>query len=108
MAVATVEQDARDWEVAEQQVGLWQDAWVRFRRNRLAVAGLALVSFLIIVAVVSPLLVKAGILIDPFTQRVEDIEVGPGVRGHIMGTDLLGRDTLSRLMIGSEVSLTVG
>jgi oligopeptide transport system permease protein len=108
MAIATVEQDVRDWEVAEQQVGLWQDAWIRFRRNRLAVAGLALVVFLIIVALVSPLLVKAGLLIDPFTQRVIDIEVGPGVRGHLMGTDLLGRDTFSRLLIGSEVSLTVG
>jgi oligopeptide transport system permease protein len=108
MAIATVEQDVRDWEVAEQQVGLWQDAWIRFRRNRLAVAGLALVVFLIIVALVSPLLVKAGLLIDPFAQRVVDIEVGPGVRDHLMGTDLLGRDTFSRLLIGSEVSLTVG
>jgi oligopeptide transport system permease protein len=108
MAVATVDQAARDWEVPEEQVGLWQDAWIRFRRNRLAVAGLALVLFLILVALTSPLLVKLGILIDPFKQQVFDIQVGPGVRGHLMGTDLLGRDTLSRLMIGSEVSLTVG
>src|SRR6266545_2869863 len=108
MAVATVDQAARDWEVPEEQVGLWQDAWIRFRRNRLAVAGLALVLFLIVVALTSPLLVKLGILIDPFKQQVFDIQVGPGVRGHLMGTDLLGRDTLSRLMIGSEVSLTVG
>jgi oligopeptide transport system permease protein len=108
MAVATVDQAARDWEVPEQQVGLWQDAWVRFRRNRLAVAGLVLVLLLIGVAVITPLLVRFGILIDPFHQNVVDIEVGPGVRGHVMGTDLLGRDTLSRLMLGSEVSLTVG
>ena len=108
MAVATVDQAARDWEVSEQQVGLWQDAWIRFRRNRLAVAGLALVCFLIVVAIVSPLLVRAGLLIDPFKQQVLDIEVGPGVRGHLMGTDLLGRDTFSRLLIGSQVSLSVG
>jgi oligopeptide transport system permease protein len=99
---------AIDWEVPEQQIGLWTDAWVRFRRNRLAVIGLSLVIFLIVIALVSPLLVKMGVLIDPFKQQVESIETGPGVNGHIMGTDILGRDTLSRLMIGSEVSLTVG
>ena len=109
MAVpVAVGQAAIDWEVPEQQIGLWTDAWIRFRRNRLAVAGLSLVIFLIVVALVSPLLVKMGVLIDPFKQQVESIETGPGVNAHVMGTDILGRDTLSRLMIGSEVSLTVG
>jgi oligopeptide transport system permease protein len=97
-----------DWEVAEVQIGLWTDAWTRFRRNRLAVLGAGLVLFLIAVALVSPILVHFGILISPFRQEVESIEVGPGVAGHVLGTDELGRDTLSRLMIGSEVSLTVG
>ena len=99
---------AIDWEVPEEQIGLWSDAWTRFRRNRLAIAGLSVVIFLIVVALVSPLLVKLGVLIDPFKQQVESIETGPGINGHIFGTDLLGRDTLSRLMIGSQVSLTVG
>ena len=107
MAVAATPA-AIDWEVPEQQIGLWSDAWTRFRRNRLAVAGLSLVIFLIVIALISPVLVKMGVLIDPFKQHVESIEVGPGVSGHVMGTDILGRDTLSRLMIGSEVSLTVG
>jgi oligopeptide transport system permease protein len=106
--VAAVEQAPIDWEVPEEQIGLWSDAWVRFRRNRLAVLGLGLVVFLIVVALVAPLLIKTGLLIDPFKQQVLDIEVGPGVRGHLMGTDLLGRDTFSRLLLGSEVSLTVG
>jgi oligopeptide transport system permease protein len=107
MAVAATPA-AIDWEVPEQQVGLWSDAWVRFRRNRLAIAGLSVVIFLIVIAIVSPFLVKLGVIIDPVKQQVESIETGPGVNGHILGTDLLGRDTLSRLMIGSEVSLTVG
>jgi oligopeptide transport system permease protein len=97
-----------DWDVPEVQIGLWTDAWMRFRRNRLAVLGLSLVMFLIVVALVSPLLVRFGILIDPIKQQVTEIEVGPGVSGHLMGTDDLGRDILSRLMIGSQVSLTVG
>src|SRR5919108_442252 len=38
MAVAATPA-AIDWEVPEQQIGLWSDAWTRFRRNRLAVDG---------------------------------------------------------------------
>ena len=106
--VAAVEAAPIDWEVPEEQVGLWSDAWVRFRRNRLAVLGLGLVTFLVVVALISPLLVRFGLIHSPFTQQVESIETGPGVNGHPFGTDILGRDTLARLMIGSQVSLTVG
>jgi oligopeptide transport system permease protein len=107
LPVAAIEQ-AIDWEVPEQQIGLWQDAWHRFRRNRLAVLGAALIVFLVLVAFLSPLLVHFGIIVDPIKQQVENIEVGPGVAGHPLGTDELGRDTLSRLMFGSRVSLSVG
>jgi oligopeptide transport system permease protein len=99
---------AVDWEVAEQQIGLWQDAWARFRRNPLAVAGAVLVIFLVLVAFLSPLLVHFGIIINPIKQEVEHIEAGPGQFGHPFGTDELGRDTLSRLMYGSRISLSVG
>jgi len=99
---------AIDWEVAEQQIGLWQDAWARFRRNPLAVAGAVLVVFLVLVAFLSPLLVHFGLIIDPIKQEVEHIEAGPGQFGHPFGTDELGRDTLSRLMYGSRISLSVG
>jgi oligopeptide transport system permease protein len=108
MALANPVEVAVDWEIAEQQIGLWQDAWHRFRRNRLAVLGAAVVLFLVLVAFLSPLLVHFGIIINPTTQQVEHIEVGPGQNGHLFGTDELGRDTLSRLMYGSRISLSVG
>jgi oligopeptide transport system permease protein len=107
LAAPALEQ-AVDWEVAEQQIGLWQDAWHRFRRNRLAVLGAGLVLFLILVAFLSPLLVHLGIIVNPITQDVANIEVGPGQPGHLLGSDELGRDTLSRLMFGSRISLSVG
>ena len=107
LPAAAIEQSI-DWEVPEQQIGLWQDAWHRFRRNRLAVLGAALVIFLVLVAFLSPLLVHFGIIIDPLKQQVENIEVSPGQFGHPLGTDELGRDTLSRLMYGSRISLSVG
>src|SRR5437016_89503 len=108
LPVAAVEGGPIAWEVPEQQVGLWSDACQRFRRNRLAVLGLGIVIFLVGVALISPLLVHFGIIHDPIKQQVESIETPPGVNGHLFGTDILGRDTLSRLMLGSQVSLTVG
>ena len=97
-----------DWEVPEHQIGLWTDALQRFRRNRLAIAGAALVGVLVIVAFGSPLLVHFGIIHDPLKQNVEFIESGPGQNGFLIGSDELGRDTLARLLYGSRVSLAVG
>ncbi|HSP08215.1 MAG TPA: ABC transporter permease [Candidatus Dormibacteraeota bacterium] len=106
-AAAAVPHDV-DWEVPEQQIGLWQDAWQRFRRNRLALIGAAIVIFLVLVAISGPLLVHFGILKNPLKQDVAFIEVGPGQSGFVLGSDELGRDTLSRLVYGSRVSLSVG
>ena len=108
MALAKPVEVAVDWEVPEQQIGLWQDAWHRFRRNRLAVLGAALIILLILVAFLSPLLVYFHLIANPITQDVANIEVGPGFPGHPLGSDELGRDTLSRLMFGSRISLSVG
>jgi oligopeptide transport system permease protein len=97
-----------DWEVAEKQTGLWADAWQRFRRNKLALLGAAAVGVLIVLALSAPLLVHFGILIDPLKEDITNIQVGPGQAGHALGSDQLGRDTLSRLIYGSRISLTVG
>jgi oligopeptide transport system permease protein len=87
------------WELPEQQIGLWSDALQRFRRNRLAIAGAALVVLLVLIALGSPLLVHLGIIHDPLKQNVDFIEANPGQNG---------RDTLSRLLFGSQISLAVG
>jgi oligopeptide transport system permease protein len=108
MALAEVAVGRTDWDVAEQQIGLWTDAWHRFRRNRLAVVGGVIIVFLILVAFLSPVLVSLHILQSPTKQHVEFIESGVGQNGFILGTDELGRDTLSRLMFGSQISLAVG
>ena len=97
-----------DWEVPEQQIGLWTDALQRFRRNRLAIAGAVLIMLLVLVAFGSPLLVHFGLLRDPIKQNVDFIESGPGQNGFFIGSDELGRDTFARLLYGSRVSLAVG
>ena len=108
MALPAASLEHVEWEVQEKQIGLWSDAWQRFRRNRLAVLGGALVLVLILIAFLSPLLVQLHILIDPIKQDVANIEALPGSPGHILGSDQLGRDTLSRLMFGSRISMSVG
>ncbi|HET9782518.1 MAG TPA: ABC transporter permease [Candidatus Dormibacteraeota bacterium] len=102
-----------DWEVPE-QIGLWQDAWVRFRRNRLAVIGLAVVALLIIIAFGARLPPTDGGLWhllhltgDPFTQNVTNTYALPSLQ-HPMGTDILGRDLMARVFYGASISLAIG
>lgn len=105
-ATALLAQDI-DWE-NPQQIGLWTDAWMRFRRNRLAVGSLALVLLLITLAATAPLLERFGLLQDPTAQDVVSNYLAPGAAHHILGTDDLGRDVLSKVIFGSQVSLSIG
>ncbi len=80
---------------------LLSDAWRRFRRNRLAMFGLALVLFLIVVAVFGPLLVQ-----DPLDTS--GISKEPPTNQHWFGTDSLGRDVFARIVYGIRLSLMIG
>jgi len=83
--------------------GLYQDAWRRFIRNRLAIIGLVIVSLLVFVAVTAPILAPDG-----YNHQVyEDAYLFPGW-GHLMGTDGLGREVWHRVLYGARVSLLVG
>ncbi len=81
----------------------WRQAARRFPRNRLAVLGLVILTIIIVVALLTP-------WIAPYKFDAIDlynVESAPG-HGHVIGTDELGRDALTRLMYGSRVSLAVG
>lgn len=79
------------------------DAWRRFRRNRLALIGLAIVLLITIAALGAPILAPAG-----FNNQVyADAYQFPSVR-HPMGTDGLGREIWVRVIYGAQVSLLVG
>lgn len=92
-------------EIAEKPVaqprtpGVWQ----RLRRNPVAVISLIFLVLLVLVALFAPILA-------PYTfakQELTNKFAVPGAPGHLLGTDDLGRDTLSRLMYGARISLTV-
>ena len=83
--------------------GPWLDAWRRLARNRMAVAGLAVIVVLSLVALLADVLAPY-----PFAyQNTSIARQGPSA-AHWLGTDELGRDMLSRLMHGARISLAVG
>lgn len=113
MATAIGAASQVDWDVPE-QTGLWKDAWVRFRRNRLAVAGLTLVIVLIVIALGARLPATPGglwkilhLTSDPISQNVVNTFAPPSAQ-HPLGTDVLGRDLLARVLYGASISLTIG
>ena len=77
--------------------------WHAFAKNRLAVAGGAVVLLLVVLALLAPLLAP----FDPHRPDVQNMLGAPSA-GHPLGTDQLGRDVLSRMLYGSRVSLAVG
>jgi len=79
------------------------DAWLRFRKNRLALIGLALVLLLVLTATLAPWLA----LHDPTRQSLIEKRARPGAK-YLLGADEFGRDILSRVIYGSRVALLVG
>jgi len=75
----------------------------RLLRGHLAKVGLAVVAALVLAAAGAPWLAPY----DPTEQALERMLEPPG-RAHLLGTDDLGRDILSRLLYGARVSLLVG
>jgi oligopeptide transport system permease protein len=83
---------------------LWDDARRRLLRNKAAVASMILLLVMVLLAAVGPYLAPY-----PFDQiNKNDVWAPPLASGHLLGADALGRDLLSRLLMGLRVSLAVG
>ena len=78
-------------------------AWLRMRRNPLAMVGLGIVAVLMIMAAFAPWLAPH----DPITQDLSNRLHPPFTPGHILGTDDFGRDILSRILYGSRITLFI-
>jgi oligopeptide transport system permease protein len=91
-----------EYEVGE-AVSLWQDTWRRMRRNRLALIASGVVLFIIAVSIVAQFWTPYPI----WKQGVGPTYQTPTLK-HPLGLDQSGRDILSRLMGGAEISMQVG
>lgn len=82
---------------------LWSDAIYRLARNKAAMFGAFILFILILCAGLAP-------WIAPYSYSFQNLELGasPPSAEHIFGTDVLGRDLLSRILYGARISLLVG
>jgi peptide/nickel transport system permease protein len=109
--------------MAERQRSLWSDAFRRVRRDRLAVAGFVVIVLYTVIGLgvwcgdlagqapswLAPVLRKVALATD-YNQGSEDKtewRQAPTMK-HPFGTDLEGRDVLSRALYGAKIALTVG
>jgi oligopeptide transport system permease protein len=84
-------------------IGYWKDVWIRFKKNRLALIGLAVLAILSIMAIIGP-------IISPWDYRTADWgHTNEFISDrHWFGTDYIGRDTFTRLWFGTRISIFIG
>ena len=90
-------------EIGRPSITYWQDVWQRFRRDPLALMGLAVILIMGIMAIVMP-------MVSPYTysgMNPAAMDQGPSW-AHPCGTDQMGRDLFIRIMYGARISLTIG
>ncbi len=80
-----------------------REAWRRFRQNPMAVGGLVIVTLIVLACIVGPWLLPH----DAESQNLARGASGPSAT-HWLGTDILGRDLLARILSGGRISLMVG
>jgi len=86
-----------------QESSLFKDALIRLTTNKLSLFSLIYILLLIVIAIITP-------FIAPYDYAYQDLALGASAPSshHLLGTDTLGRDLLTRMMYGSRISLMVG
>lgn len=89
---------------------LWSDAWMRLRRNKLALAGLVFLVFMLIAVIIGPAILSSttGYTYESTPADNELVKSMPPSFNHLMGTDDQGRDMLARVLQGGRISMMVG
>jgi peptide/nickel transport system permease protein len=90
--------------IFERSPGYWTSVFRRFGRDPVALFAAGVVAVLVLLALFGPWLTPA----DPYTSSMLSRLKPIGTEGYPLGTDELGRDMLSRLMIGARLSLFMG
>jgi peptide/nickel transport system permease protein len=84
--------------------GYWQSVFYRLRHDPVTLVFAAIVLSIVLVALCAPLIAP----FDPYKESIAGRLKPFGWRGHLVGTDELGRDMLSRLLYGGRTSLLMG
>lgn len=91
-------------EPVERSPGYWATVFTRFKRDKVSVGAAIVILLLITLAVLAPYIAPH----DPYKGMALRRLRPPGTEGHLLGTDELGRDMLSRLIHGGRLSLFMG
>ncbi|AYO29787.1 ABC transporter permease [Biomaibacter acetigenes] len=92
-----------DEEMELQGTTFIREVWYRFRRNKMAMVGAITIILLIFVAVFAPWVAPY----DPYKVDLKEQFIAPGAK-YFLGTDMYGRDVLSRVIFGTRISLIIG
>lgn len=84
--------------------GYWRSVLARLLRDKVTLAFLGILLLIVLAAIFAPLLAPA----DPYASSILNRLKPVGTPGHLLGTDELGRDMLSRLIYGGRLSLLMG
>lgn len=87
----------------QKTVGPWKEAWREFRKNKIAVVGMIIVLFFIVLAIFAPFIAREGLNDQMMADRLQ-----PPSAEYWLGTDDFGRDIFSRIVYGARISLWVG
>ncbi|SDP13650.1 dipeptide transport system permease protein [Paenibacillus sp. yr247] len=91
-----------DEAVVRPKISFWKDAWYRLRKNKVAMIGLGVILFLVVMGIIGPSLV-------PYSYSDEELIMKnlPPSAEHWFGTDDLGRDMFARTWHGARISLFI-
>jgi dipeptide transport system permease protein len=89
--------------IVRMRLSFWQEAWIRLRSNKLAMAGLIIVVLMSLLAIFGPILTDQSYS----KQVLLDANQKPS-GAHWFGTDELGRDVYARILYGARISLFIG
>lgn len=95
--------DREKEEINRPSVSYWENCWMRLKKDKLAMFGIAVVVLMTLMAVFAPML-------SPYTYDQTDfanVLKWPSA-AHWFGTDKMGRDIFVRTMYGARISLTIG
>lgn len=89
--------------IVRPRLTFWQDAWLRLRKNKLAMMGLAVIFIVAALAIFGPYLTSQSYSKQSLLSGNQ-----PPSAEHWFGTDDLGRDVYARILFGARISLFIG
>jgi len=94
-------------EIRKHSPSFWESALRAVLRDRLTLAAIIILVAMTLICIFAPPIVENVLQVDPERTNALDRFLLPGDKGHVLGTDQVGRDQFIRLLYGGRVSLAI-